>query len=298
VATSLVARADDAVAQADQFFKQGRHAADRGDYTQACALFDESFKLDPAVGTLINLGDCAEHLRDLERAYGYYQLALARLPEGDDRLPHVHERIENIDQHAAKVALRLDGASPTDAVITVDGKTVDPLKTPVHLAAGAHVILVTGVGHRGARYNISVTDGEIRALTVSPGAELEAVLPTSESSHVRPRAGWMKPTGVVVLGVGLASVWVASLAGLMAIDQRDVQQANCGGQGCNQMGVDAAHAGSGWAATSTAMFIAGGALLAGGGVLLAIAFASPPQKPQPAAALVLGPTGVAVEGRF
>ena len=35
---------------------------DAGDYTAACPLLERSHSLDPSSGTLLNLGDCQEHL--------------------------------------------------------------------------------------------------------------------------------------------------------------------------------------------------------------------------------------------
>jgi hypothetical protein len=294
VLMTSVAHADDtAVSRADRFFKDGRRAAEHGDFGEACKLFEESFRLDPGVGTLVNLGDCAEHLGDLERAYGYYHTASARMTEGDDRLARVHERLESIDRRAAKVALQLDADAPQGTVITLDGDTVDAHKMPLHLLKGGHIVLVTAVGYRGARYNLDVTEGEIRALHVTPGPALEAVLPGSiVQTEVRP-SGWMKPASVSVLGLGVAAVWVGSLAGLMAIDRRDVQSANCNAQSvCNVMGVDAAHDGATWATVSTATFITGAVLLALGTTLFIVSLASKRR----AAAVSMG--GMSIGGHF
>ncbi len=290
-----VARADDtAVSRADRLFKDGRRAAEHGDFGQACKLFEESFRLDPGVGTLVNLGDCAEHLGDLERAYGYYHTASARMSEGDDRLARVRERLESIDRRSAKVALQLGEDAPEGTVITLDGNTIDAHKMPLHLLKGTHVALVTAVGYRGARYNLDVAEGEIRALRVSPGAALESVLPSVTQVEVH-RFSWTGPAAVAALGLGVASLWVGSLAGLMAIDRRDIQNANCDAQGiCNQAGVDAAHDGASWATASTAMFITGAVFVALGGTLFAFSIL----KRSTSTSVGIGPWGVSIAGHF
>jgi hypothetical protein len=293
--TTSVARADDnAVSRADKLFKDGRRAAEHNDFGQACTLFEESFRLDPAIGTLVNLGDCAEHLGDLDRAYGYYHTASARMSEGDDRLARVLERLESIDRRSAKVALQLGEDAPEGTVITLDGNTIDAHKMPLHLLKGAHVALVTAVGYRGARYNLDVAEGEIRALRVSPGSALEAVLPNATEVEVH-RVAWARPAAVAALGLGVASLWVGSLAGLMAIDRRDIQNANCNSQGaCNQAGVDAAHDGASWATASTAMFITGAVFVALGGTL----FAFSTLKRSTTTTVGIGPWGLSIAGRF
>ena len=47
---------------ADTLFRQGRASAEAGDYPHACVAFTESFRLEPALGTLLNLADCEEHV--------------------------------------------------------------------------------------------------------------------------------------------------------------------------------------------------------------------------------------------
>ncbi len=269
--TAATARADgSAVDQADRLFNDGRRAAETRDYARACKLFEESFRLDPAIGTLINLGDCAEHTGDLERAIAAYHTAQARMTPGDDRAPRVRERIEHIEAHAAKLTLNLEGAE--GAVATLDGAIVDPKKSPLHVAAGAHVVLVTAVGYSGARFALTLADGESRALSLSPGGPLEAVLPTTSVSTGAP--SWMTPTAIGALGVGVASAWIGSLAGLTAIDRRDVQRASCNAANvCTQAGFDAARDGAAWATASTIAFVVSGVLLAAGGSLLVISLA-------------------------
>jgi hypothetical protein len=216
------------------------------------------------------------------------------MTEGDDRLARVHERLESIDRRAAKVALQLDEDAPHGTVITLDGDMVDARKMPLHLLKGGHIVLVTAVGYRGARYNLDVTEGEIRALHVTPGPALEAVLPGSiVQTEVGPPR-WMRPVAVTALGLGVASLWVGSLAGLMAIDRRDVQDANCNAQSvCNVMGVDAARDGATWATVSTATFITGAVLLAIGTTLFIVSLASKRQ----AASIGIGPS-MSIAGRF
>jgi hypothetical protein len=57
-------RANDS-ATAEALFAAGREAIRRGDYQAACPMFAESNRLDPAVGTVLNLAICEEHLGQL-----------------------------------------------------------------------------------------------------------------------------------------------------------------------------------------------------------------------------------------
>src|ERR1041384_7022387 len=74
VACPKAARAEpDSVAAAETLFREGREAVKRADYAVACPKFQESQRLDPAIGTLLNLALC-------EESWG--GLADARLPLG------------------------------------------------------------------------------------------------------------------------------------------------------------------------------------------------------------------------
>ena len=74
-APSVLAQGRDPAA-AEALFTEGRKAFDAGDYRIACARFAESQRLDPAVGTLINLAACNEKLDNLALAWETWQQAL------------------------------------------------------------------------------------------------------------------------------------------------------------------------------------------------------------------------------
>jgi tetratricopeptide (TPR) repeat protein len=75
---------------AQALFKQGRDAAKRGDHATACEKFAESYRLDPAPGTLLNLGDCKERLGMLASAWQYYTAAAEQL--SDERTDIARQR--------------------------------------------------------------------------------------------------------------------------------------------------------------------------------------------------------------
>ncbi len=71
-------------ADAQQLFERGRDAFAMGRIDEACRLFEESMRLDPANGTLLNLARCHEKQGRLEEARAEYE----RVAAGADRDGH------------------------------------------------------------------------------------------------------------------------------------------------------------------------------------------------------------------
>src|SRR5580658_1649767 len=60
---------------AETLFEQGRELLATGKLVEACDKFAESQKLDPAVGTLLNLGDCYAKRGMTATAWATFMLA-------------------------------------------------------------------------------------------------------------------------------------------------------------------------------------------------------------------------------
>src|SRR6186713_462864 len=61
---------------ADQRFSEALSMMDSKRYAEACALFEESQRLAPASGTLLNLADCYQQLGRLAKASATFSAAL------------------------------------------------------------------------------------------------------------------------------------------------------------------------------------------------------------------------------
>ncbi len=284
--------------EAERNFGLGRQATALGQYSTACSLFKESYRLESAVGTLINLGDCEEHLGHPSLARDYYEKAFSSLSVTDDRLTLVKDRIAAIEKNAPRLQLRLGDGAPSGTKIKVDDDVIDDTKlaTPILLAPGNHVVVVTGVGYRGSRQGVSLREGEARALTVWPGPPLEAAVPTfvEAAPTVTPEAREQRSTtlrtiGFVAGGLGLASIWVGSVTGLFAIDRESTRAGNCSTDNvCNRAGYDAAQSGKRLATVST-ITLAAGLVATGAGIYLV--FANPHTLQQTTLAPVAFPGG-------
>ena len=72
-------------AAAEALFRSAREAAETGDWVTACDRFEESKRLEPAPGTVLNLARCREQLGQIASAWKSYMEASQRLPEADSR---------------------------------------------------------------------------------------------------------------------------------------------------------------------------------------------------------------------
>lgn len=93
-------------AKADRIFAEGRKLAKDGKWDEACPKFEESYRLDPAVGTQINLATCYDKIGDLEAAVETFRTARLALEPGKDdkRIAYVDEQIADLEARIATAA--------------------------------------------------------------------------------------------------------------------------------------------------------------------------------------------------
>src|SRR5690348_18176828 len=82
--------------QADQLFDEGRALMAKQDFADACPKLEESQRLDPALGTLLNIGLCDEGLGKLATA-----LAVWRDAEAQARAAGETKRQATAQEHIA-----------------------------------------------------------------------------------------------------------------------------------------------------------------------------------------------------
>jgi hypothetical protein len=204
---------------AEQAFREGRRLLQEGKIADACAAFEQSQKLDPALGTLLNLADCEGLLGHDAKAYGLWQEVLG----WSRRAKHAEREqvaLQKLGALRGKVALVVVDAPP-EAKTEVDGQPV-VAGTQVPLAPGTHDVVVT-VGDEVRRQRLEVKAGELVAAKpeVAPKVVVIAPEPAPEPEAapviVAPPPAAEAPKRTSRVGVGLiaggAAVLIAGVVG-------------------------------------------------------------------------------------
>ena len=258
---------DSATAQA--LFDQARSLMQQNRYAEACPKFEESQRLDPALGTSINLAHCWEHLGRTASAWSkFLEVADAALAAGHSEHEQVaRARADRLRPRLSKLIISVPRAHRlAELEVRRDGILIGnaQLESPVPLDPGLHRIEARAPGRETWR-----TEIRLGAESDEKRVAVPLLAPVAASQEQQQDGSWMRPGGLAAAGAGVVAIGVGSYFGLRALDLHDESEA----QGCDENDVcepdalatrqRAITAGN----TATVLFIAGGVLLSGGVVL-------------------------------
>lgn len=181
---SAVASADEA--PAERLFREGRARMLEGRFDEACPMLAESQRLDPHVGTLLNLAACHERQNRIGSAWVEYQKALtaARAEGQSERIALAEARIRALEPRVPwlTVTVRSDAVAAT-----LDGATLAPASFGHEMPVdpGLHIVSATEPAATDFEEQIELREGEHRSVDVH-FAERAAPLP--ERIVVEPKA--------------------------------------------------------------------------------------------------------------
>ena len=290
VLASAPCSADEGNAAAEELFAEGRKLMAAKDFAAACPKLEASQRLDPGAGTLLNLAGCYEGLGRTASAWAAYRAA-----EGAaDRAGRADWR-RAAEQHAEALAPALSrltisvaaDALTTGLVVERDGEPLDaalygqalPVDPGLHLVAAhapgrAPFSAKVTVAPRADNAKLTVpalpTVPADPAATATP-APASAPPPPATAPEGPPDDGSQRRSlGLVVGGVGLASIAVGTALGAIAKSTYDDALSNeCRGRAttCTSGGVKDVGTAHTQATASTVFFAAGGAALVTGVIL-------------------------------
>lgn len=269
----VATRSGEDVARAEARFHAGEQFFDAKQYEAACSAFEESERLDPQLGTLLNLAFCQERMGRTATAWHEYSVgAMWADQRGQhDRAAWALRRAVEVGRKVPIVLLEVPVAA-AGYTIELDGIAVAPSAwgTPLSVDPGEHVVRVSSRGRRGRQIALQVPEGPVTQglaiPTLQVGTELtaepwsEPALPPEASRGTSGRLVF----GLAAIGLGVAAVGVGSYFGVRTFTKKNDASSHCVGTECDATGVmlqDDAHRS---ATASTVAFAIGGAALAVG----------------------------------
>jgi hypothetical protein len=309
LATPAFAQAPSNKAAAEALFIDGRNLMAQGRQAEACPKFEASQKLEPGIGTMLNLAQCYEATGRTASAWAQYREAipLARAAASPERENFATERSKALESRLSTLTIRAMGGGADGVALSVrrDGVSVDPaeLGTPIPVDPGPHQVEVTAAGKAPWSTTVQVTGDaatvavDIPKLAEAPsgGAAPQPAPAVSPDSGTTPHSSIQKPLGIGVAAAGLVGLGLGTYFGLSAGSKWDDAKAGCRDYpyDCSSQALDKQSSASSQATVSTVAFIAGGVAVAAGAVLWLTAGSGEAKT-----ALGVGPGNVVVKGSF
>jgi hypothetical protein len=236
------ATSTDTRALAETLFFTARGLMEAGRYTEACAKLNESYRLDAAAGTLLNLAVCNEKIGKIASAWGEFRdsISEARRQNRPDREQLASERVKVLEPELPFLTIKV----PTD-VRAISGLEITRNGIPLQSAAwdtdlpvdpGKVEIIEKAPGYKPKTLFVTVANKQHATLNAEPLELAPIVKP--------PPPFWTtkREIGVIVFGAGLVAAGVGTYFGIQAINDKKASDANCPvdltGQRCKQAGVD------------------------------------------------------------
>jgi hypothetical protein len=292
-------------AAGEVMFREGRRLLKAGDLQGACAKLEESQRLDPAPGTLANLGECEEQLGRTASAWEHWRRAAEALPANDARRATAQAHSTELEKKLARLSITLAPQGPdpiAGLMVKRDGVVLGAasLGIALPLDPGRHAVLVSATGRQPRTFDLNVAAGEQRQLSVTVGPpsipsaatmagagaggssplDLHATAPAADSS-----GNGRRITGYLLLGAGTAAVGSGIFFGTRALQARSDAKKGCAARdGSGQPPVCWARARDALARDTTYSRLADASIA--GGVLAALvggylAFTSPSHAGKP-----------------
>lgn len=301
--------------RAEELFRAGRALLDQGKAAEACPKFEESQRLDPGLGTLLNLADCYERTERLASALVAFRSAeeQARALGEKKREQAATDRARSLEARVSRVTITLaPGDRPDGFTVRRNGVPVGAidLGRPVAVDPGPVTIEATAPGN-WQPFEKTVTITTARTVVPVDVPMLEPAGPAVDpglppAPEVGPRTTTLDPgrgrrrlayiaggVGVAALGGGIAIGFVAKGRWQDAIDAHCVMSDP---KNCSTVGVEEADQARRLGNIGTIVGGVGVVAIAAGAVLWLTAPSARTIEVAPA----VGPdgAGVTLSGRF
>ncbi|HTB74135.1 MAG TPA: hypothetical protein VK762_12875 [Polyangiaceae bacterium] len=246
------AHADDAGAQAQVLFDEGKRLMDAADYPAACPKLAESQRLDPGNGTLARLATCHEKQGKTATAWSEFaELVTSAQRAGQaDRERFARQRIAALEPRLSRltVIVPADVATTAGLVVQRDAIAVGVAAWGVGIPVdpGDHVIEASAPGKQAWSSHVTIgaandaqqvtlpalVSVEVQAPPIAAGQPV-AVPPSTGAANPESGARSSQKTwGLVVGAVGIVGLGVGSYFGIQALSGSSQAKQACPDPAC------------------------------------------------------------------
>jgi hypothetical protein len=290
-------------AMAQSLFEEGRRLMAAQRFAQACPKLAESQRLDPALGTLLNLAVCHERVGRTATAWSEFHDAasIAKRENHPERGKYAREHIDAIEPRLSRLTITRAGATPekperSDKIeVRVDDALLGEaaLGTPMTIDPGVHRIEARAPGKKSWKMEITIAAESDRKTVEIPALEADSAplaspvaAPLSVDSSrgtfdraahasaadapplaARDAGSARRTAAYIAGGLGVVALGVGAFAGVEAITKWSVRGDNCVDDRCNTAGLDADKTARRWALVAD-IGIGAGIVGVGAGALL------------------------------
>lgn len=267
-------------ALAEALFQEGKALMDEGQLTSACAKLAESYRIEPALGSLLNLAVCHEREGKTASAWSEYAdaLALAERSQEAERAQFARLRLEQLRERVPRLQLRV--VEPQiQTQIELDGRALgeSARDSAIPLDPGMHHLEVRAVGRKPWQATVELArDSGTRVLEVPPlpveaslaplASQRPAPLAPARSPQSVPTADGRRTWSIIAGGVALVGLGAGAFWSLRVAAKQSVVNDECDEHVCrSNRGLAAdrdAHQAATWADISFGAGLAAGALSA------------------------------------
>jgi hypothetical protein len=233
----------DTRALAETLFFTARGMMEAGRYAEACPKLTESYRLDAAAGTLLNLAVCHQKVGKIASAWGEFREALAdaRKAGRPDREKLAADAIAVLEPDLPFLTITVPDAvrKTPGVVISRNGVPLNPAawNTELPVDPGNVEIEERAPLYKPKNLTLQIANKQHSTIAAEP-LELAPV-------EKPPPVFWtsQRTWGAVLFGAGVLSAGAGTFFGVQALNDKNNSDANCkndlaGNQRCNQTGVD------------------------------------------------------------
>jgi hypothetical protein len=174
------ARGDEAMGEsaAERLFLEGRALMIEGRFADACPKLEESQRLDPRGGTLLNVAVCHERLGKIAAAWGEFRdaLATARAEGQPKRERLAEERLSAIEPRLPWLLVSVTpGGRAGDLTVAIDGATIPPIAWGKEMPVdpGEHRVTASAGGRQFFHTTVVLMESAHETVTVPEAALIE-----------------------------------------------------------------------------------------------------------------------------